>query len=132
MQGGALQACPAPGASFSDDFGDPRPGGRVHQGNDMFAPRGSPVVAAQSGSASQHANDLGGNAVIVTAANGDYTYYAHLDSYGASGSVSAGTQIGTVGNSGNASGGPTHLHFEYHPGGGGAVDPYPYLRAVCG
>jgi murein DD-endopeptidase MepM/ murein hydrolase activator NlpD len=96
-----------------------------------MSPRGTPVVAAQTGNAVQTPNSLGGNAMIVYADNGDYTYYAHLDSYGASGHVSAGTQIGTVGDTGNAAGGPTHLHFEYHPGGGSAVDPTPYLDAVC-
>ncbi len=134
IRGGALQACPVAGPrSYYDDFGAPRPGGRTHQGNDILAPRGTPVVAAHDGAVSMHPNDLGGNALYVTRSNGDYTYYAHLDSYvGGARTVSAGEQIGTVGNTGNASGGPTHLHFEYHPGGGAAVDPYPYLLAVCG
>jgi peptidoglycan LD-endopeptidase LytH len=134
--GGALQACPAgQPRAYSDDFGAPRSGGRSHQGNDIIAPMGTPVYAAQSGRFEQNYNDLGGISALVYAPNGDYTYYAHMSSYAgvASGaSVSAGTQIGHVGNTGNASGGITHLHFEYHPGGGGAVDPYPYLQAVCG
>ena len=127
---GPLDACPAPGASFSDDFGDARSGGRAHEGIDMLAPRGSPVQAAQSGSVSQSKSSLGG---ITAWVNGnDTTYYAHMDGYSnASGNVSAGTVIGYVGDSGNAQGGPTHLHFEYHPGGGAAVDPYQYLLAVC-
>jgi len=130
--GGALQACPVgQPRTFVDTFGAPRPGGRTHQGIDIMAPYGTPVYAAQSGTFKQNYNSLGGISALVYAASGDYTYYAHMDSYGASGHVSAGTQIGTVGNTGNAAGGPTHLHFEYHPGGGSAVDPTPYLDAVC-
>ncbi|MFN2545204.1 MAG: murein hydrolase activator EnvC [Actinomycetota bacterium] len=132
ISGGALVTCPVAGPhSYVDSFGAPRSGGRTHEGDDIMAPRGTPVVAAQTGNAVQTPNDLGGNAMIVYADNGDYTYYAHLDSYGASGHVGAGTLIGTVGNTGNAAGGPTHLHFEYHPGGGSAIDPTPYLDAVC-
>jgi murein DD-endopeptidase MepM/ murein hydrolase activator NlpD len=131
VSGGALATCPVAGPhSYIDSFGAPRVG-HTHQGDDIMAARGTPVVAAQAGNAVPTPNGLGGNAMIVYAGNGDYTYYAHLDSYGASGRVSAGTQIGTVGNTGDAAGGPTHLHFEYHPGGGSAVDPTPYLDAVC-
>jgi murein DD-endopeptidase MepM/ murein hydrolase activator NlpD len=134
--GGALQACPVgQPRAYSNDYGAPRSGGRSHQGNDIIAPMGTPVYAAQSGRFEQNYNDLGGISALVYASNGDYTYYAHLSSYAGVGSgsaVSAGTMIGHVGNSGNASGGITHLHFEYHPGGGGATNPYPYLKAVCG
>jgi len=132
--GNPLQACPVPGAAFTDDFGAPRSGGRAHQGNDLFAPFGTPIHAAQTGSFTQNSNDLGGIGAIVYAGSGDYTYYAHLQGYAGvpDGShVVAGTVIGYVGNTGDAQGGPPHLHFEYHPGGGAAVDPYPYLIALC-
>ena len=136
VSGGAFQACPVgQPRAYSDDFGAPRSGGRSHQGNDIIAPYGTPVYAAQSGRFQQNYNSLGGISALVYAPNGDYTYYAHMSSYAGVGdgaSVSAGTMIGHVGNTGNASGGITHLHFEYHPGGGGAVNPYPYLKAVCG
>jgi murein DD-endopeptidase MepM/ murein hydrolase activator NlpD len=132
VSGGALVTCPVAGPHFYvDTFGAPRSGGRTHQGDDLMSPRGTPVVAAQTGNAVRDPNDLGGNSVLVYADNGDYTYYAHLDSYGAEGHVSFGTVIGYVGNTGDAAGGPTHLHFEYHPSGGSAVDPTPYLDAVC-
>ena len=135
VSGGALQACPVgQPRAYSDDFGAPR-SGHSHQGNDIIAPAGTPVYAAQAGRFQENYNSLGGISALVYASNGDYTYYAHMSSYagvGSGASVPAGTMIGHVGNTGNASGGITHLHFEYHPGGGGAVDPYPYLRAVCG
>jgi murein DD-endopeptidase MepM/ murein hydrolase activator NlpD len=131
VQGQALQACPVPGSSFVDSWGAPRSGGRVHQGTDMMAPYGTPVYAAQSGTVSHSSSDLGGIQAYVNGA--DTTFYAHLQGYGgvqSGGHASAGSLIGYVGDTGNARGTP-HLHFEYHPGGGGPVNPYPYLRAVC-
>src|SRR6266487_5264867 len=101
----------------------------------MLAPLGTPIYAAQSGQFEQNSNSLGGTSALLYADNGDYTYYAHMSSYAgvANGAhVPAGTMIGHVGNTGDAAGGPYHLHFEYHPGGGGAVDPYQLLVSVCG
>lgn len=132
--GNPLQTCPVPGASFTDDFGAPRSGGRTHQGNDLLAPFGTPIHAAQAGRFTRNYNGLGGIGSIVFADSGDYTYYAHLEGYAGvpdGAHVAAGTVIGYVGNTGDAQGGPPHLHFEYHPGGGAAVDPYPYLIALC-
>jgi murein DD-endopeptidase MepM/ murein hydrolase activator NlpD len=130
VSGQALQACPAPGTSFTDTFGAPRSGGRTHAGVDMMGNYGMPIYAAQSGSVSHSSSSLGGNQAYVYAGNGDYTFYAHLQGYsGASGQVSAGTLIGYMGDTGNATGTP-HLHFEYHPGGA-LVNPTPYVAAVC-
>jgi murein DD-endopeptidase MepM/ murein hydrolase activator NlpD len=128
---GAIATCPVAGpVSFVDSFGWPRPGGRTHQGIDMISPYGTPIVAVHSGNAVQTPNSLGGNAVIVYHDGGtDFTYYAHMSSYGATGHVNAGQVIGYVGSTGDTS--VNHLHFEYHPGGGGAVDPYQTLLAVC-
>ena len=134
--GGPLRACPVGQPRvYSDDFGVPRPGGRRHQGIDMLAPLGTPIYAAQTGRFEENYNDLGGMSALVNGDGGDYTYYAHMSSYAGvpnGAHVSAGTMIGHVGNSGDAIGGPYHLHFEYHPGGGAAVDPYRLLKAVCG
>ena len=128
---GAIQTCPVAGPnSFVDSFGWPRPGGRTHEGIDMISPYGTPIVAVHAGNAVQTPNPLGGNAVIVYHDGvGDWTYYAHMSSYGATGHVSAGQVIGYVGSTGDTT--VNHLHFEYHPGGGAAVDPYNALRAVC-
>jgi peptidoglycan LD-endopeptidase LytH len=136
--GGALKACPVgQPRSFTDDFGAPRYGGgfHYHQGIDILAPLGTPVYAAQSGRFVADSNSLGGISANVYSDTGDRTYYAHMSSYAGvpSGAhVPAGMEIGRVGNTGDAAGGPYHLHFEYHPGGGSAVDPYQMLLAVCG
>ena len=96
----------------------------------MISPRGTPLVAVVSGSVQQKQTPLGGNSLWVTGGNGSY-YYAHLDSFeGSSGPVQQGDVVGYVGDTGNARGTP-HLHFEVHPGGGAAVNPYPSVRAAC-
>lgn len=124
-------ACPVAGTrSFADTWGAPRSGGRRHQGVDMISPGGTPLVAVESGSVRFKTNRLGGNAAWVTGNSGSTYYYAHMSSWeGSNRSVSKGDVIGYVGRTGNA--GTEHLHFEVHPGGGSAVNPYPYVRAAC-
>ncbi len=126
-----IQVCPVAGPnSFVDSFGWPRVG-HTHQGIDLIAPYGTPVVAAHPGVVSRSSSSAGGLQAYVRAPSGTYTFYAHLSGYSsASGSVSAGTVIGYVGSTGNA-GSVNHLHFEYHPGGGAAVNPYQMLLRVC-
>jgi murein DD-endopeptidase MepM/ murein hydrolase activator NlpD len=127
---GADWQCPLPGAPFADTFGEVRSGGRRHEGTDMFAAAGTPVLAVVAGSAAPQQNALGGNALWLTGNDGNTYYYAHMSAYGTTGSVSAGTVVGYVGATGNANG-VNHLHFELHPGGGAAVNPYATLRAHC-
>lgn len=128
--------CPVQGpVSFTDTFGAPRSGGRRHQGNDLFSPGGTPLVAVTEGSVFFQGDPLGGNAAYVEGHDGNTYYYAHLSDYvGGARAVAAGELIGHVGNTGDAAGGPTHLHFEIRPGGpnGRAIDPYPTLAAHCG
>jgi len=146
--GGVFQVCPVDHPrSYSDDFGAPRYSGgyHPHAGNDIVAPRGTPIRAPFSGTASNATNSYGGLSVKVYGALG-YTYNAHLSSIGHLGSVSTGDIIGYVGDSGDAIGGITHDHFEWHPNSlpsslwkssygytviGSAIDPFPYLNAVC-
>jgi murein DD-endopeptidase MepM/ murein hydrolase activator NlpD len=126
--------CPVRGPhDVAGDFGAPRwVDGRyhAHMGNDISAPYGTPIVAPFDGRAVSSPNGLGGLAVKVYGAAG-YVYNAHLSRYGTLGSVDAGTVVGYVGTTGNAAGGAPHDHFEWHPGGGSAVDPYAELMQVC-
>jgi murein DD-endopeptidase MepM/ murein hydrolase activator NlpD len=120
--------------SYIDDFGFPRVG-HTHQGNDIFAPSGTPIRAPFNGIAREGSGGLGGLYVHVYAdANADYVYNAHLSRFaGVNGQhVVKGQLIGYVGQTGNAASTPPHNHFEYHPGGGSAVSPYLYLNEVCG
>jgi murein DD-endopeptidase MepM/ murein hydrolase activator NlpD len=129
-----MDFCPVAGPHYvTNSFGAPRGGGtRRHQGNDIMSPKGTPVVAVVSGSVSRRTGGLGGNAYYLRGAGASF-YYAHLNDFvaGDGAHVAAGQLIGHVGNTGNASGGPSHVHFEIHPGGGRAVDPYPSLVRVC-
>ena len=126
--------CPVQGPrAFTNDYGAPRGGGRRrHEGNDIMAPRGTPAVAPVAGTATQHNSSVGGRSFYLRGVDGITYFGTHLDSYsGNTGRVAAGTVLGYVGTSGNASGGAPHLHFEMHPGGGGPVNPYPTLRQYC-
>jgi peptidoglycan hydrolase CwlO-like protein len=129
---GPLFICPVDQPrAYSDTFGDPRSGGRTHQGADIFAPMGTPIRAPFPGSASDATNwPLGGYSVKVYGSQG-YVYNAHLSRIGQLGSVQTGDVVGYVGNTGNASGASPHDHFEWHPGGGAAVNPTSYLDEVC-
>jgi murein DD-endopeptidase MepM/ murein hydrolase activator NlpD len=123
--------CPINGSGFGDTWGAPRSGGRRHEGVDMIAPRGVPIIAVVTGQVTFKSNRLGGNAVSLVGDNGTRYYYAHLDNYeGASRRVTQGEVIGYNGDSGNARFSTPHLHFEIHPGGGLAVNPYPSVRGA--
>ncbi len=131
---GWLQTCPVNGpTSFTDSFGDPRPGGRTHEGIDMIAAFGTPVVAVHAGTVHRTSSSTGGyGTVIFHDGSADWTFYTHFSSYAGPGEgshVSAGEAIGLVGSTGDTS--VNHLHFEYHPGGGAAIDPYSALLGVC-
>jgi len=122
--------CPVAGPhAFADTWGAARSGGRSHEGVDMMAPSGTPLVAVESGYAEFKTTRLGGNSVWVNGNSGTRYFYAHLSAWeGSSRNVSQGEVIGYVGATGNTT--ANHLHFEVRPGGR-AVNPYPYVRAVC-
>ncbi|MYA39074.1 MAG: peptidoglycan DD-metalloendopeptidase family protein [Acidimicrobiia bacterium] len=129
--------CPVQGPNtFVDTWGAPRSGGRTHQGVDLLAERGTPVSAIHEGVLFRvDVGGLGGLYIWLRAPWGDEYYYAHLEDF-APGAVpgkwvSQGEVIGFVGTSGNSPDYIPHLHFEYHPGGGRAVNPYPLALQAC-
>ncbi len=126
------------GAHYTDDFGAPRPGG-THEGNDLLAPCGTPTVAVVPGTVSLEYGDRSGWMVTLKGTSSWYRYI-HMDGRGGAKSalaaglkngsrVKAGQIISYVGNTGDAAGGPCHLHFEYHKGAA-VSSPYPYLQTA--
>jgi hypothetical protein len=110
------------------------PSPHLHQGADIVASEGTPVIASGPGTvrvdrASARTDPDGGNSIRLTLADGTEYYYAHLSSFARStatgATVAQGDILGSVGSTGDATG--PHLHFEIRPRGGGAVDPTPYL-----
>jgi peptidoglycan LD-endopeptidase LytH len=119
---------------FTDTWGAARSGGRSHRGTDILGPYGIPVRAITSGTWSiQRPGPSAGLWAILRGDDGNQYWYMHLQSHtvGNGARVSAGQQVGTNGDTGNARGTP-HVHFELHPGGGSAINPYPLLKSVCG
>jgi murein DD-endopeptidase MepM/ murein hydrolase activator NlpD len=110
---------------FADAFG-------LHRGTDIFAPEGTPVFAVDSGNARATEDPKGGTVLYLTSTDGTVYYYAHLAEYVGSypRNVQAGEILATVGTTGNAQGKAPHLHFEIHPKGKEAIDPYPELLKV--
>ena len=114
-----------------DTFGAPRPGDRAHQGVDIFAPRGTPVISTTRGLVARIGeNSLGGTVVWVLGPGGDRHYYAHLNSVAnikTGQRVLPGDILGTVGTTGNARSAPPHLHYGIYRRGNGAINPFPLL-----
>ncbi|MDQ8032288.1 M23 family metallopeptidase [Bordetella genomosp. 1] len=119
-------------ARLADTWGAARSNGRRHEGIDIFARRGTPVLAATEGVVTRiGTNNLGGQVVWVMGPGRQMHYYAHLDGYAdiARGQlVQPGDVLGFVGNTGNARTTPPHLHYGIY-GAGGALNPYPLLKA---
>ncbi|MFV0258998.1 MAG: murein hydrolase activator EnvC family protein [Acidimicrobiales bacterium] len=132
-QGYYLDVCPVAGPhNFINSWGFARSGGRRHQGVDILASVGTPIVAPVSGRVEHYSNSLGGRSFRLFGPNGLYLYGTHMSGFAKQGDVVAGEVIGYVGDDGNAAGIP-HLHFEIHPGGQGspAVNPFADSAAVC-
>jgi murein DD-endopeptidase MepM/ murein hydrolase activator NlpD len=121
-------------ARVADDFGAPRQHTGSHEGNDVFAAFGSPVLAVADGRLNRVGTlPISGNRLWLKTDRGDAFFYAHLSAFApeaVSGRrVQAGTLLGFVGNTGDAEPTPPHLHFEIHPGDRKPIDPHPVLLA---
>jgi peptidoglycan LD-endopeptidase LytH len=128
-----FQVCPvARPRTYVDSFGAARYSGGFHrhEGIDIMAPRATRILAPFDGRAKSSTSWNGGLQVYVYGQNG-FVFNSHLERAGKMGKVHAGDVVGYVGSSGNAWGGATHDHFEWHPRGGAAVDPFDMLNQVC-
>lgn len=132
-----LERFPAQGhCAYGDTWHAPRGNGRVHEGVDIIAATGKLLYAVTDGTISTQYWDypgrLSGNGLKLTAADGTYFLYLHMSGFAPGISkgtkVKAGDVIGFVGNTGSSA--TPHLHFEIHPWGGSAINPYPYVRAI--
>ena len=114
-----------------NSWGFPRSGGRSHQGVDIFAQRGTPVLSATEGIVIRTGNnELGGQVINVLGPGRQVHYYAHLDRYGGfkpGDYVYPGNILGYVGNTGNARNTPPHLHYGIYDPVRGAINPWPVL-----
>lgn len=119
---------------YSNDWGAPRRHTGTHEGTDVFAPTGTPVLAVTDGTLYRvGTRKVPGNRMWLRNREGDTFFYAHLAAFAHDARngrrVRAGDVIGFVGSTGDAERTPPHLHFEIHPDDGEAVNPYPFLRA---
>ena len=125
-------ACPLPDGAFGDTWGAPRSGGRLHEGTDLFAPRGTPFLAPVSGVVTTRTGSIAGLQVELLGDDGVWYFGTHMDAFGKTGRVNKGDVIGYIGNTGNAITTPPHVHMEIHPNGRGTpVNPYYTLRKAC-
>lgn len=121
------------GCGFTDTWHDPRSGGRLHEGVDIIGAKGLAIYATNDGVISRMSTGgaLGGNAIYVKIPNGTYFYYAHLDSFAPGMAVGVPVKAGQIiGYNGSTGSTTPHLHFEVHPFGGPAVNPYQFVKAV--
>jgi len=117
--------------AVADTWHAPRGTGRLHEGQDIFAPKGTPILSATTGYVFKIGeNSLGGQTVSVIGSGGRIYYYAHLDRYApgleVGNRVTPRTVLGYVGTTGNAQGTPPHLHFGIYTLNG-AINPLPLL-----
>ncbi len=133
---GRWMSCPVSKPfSFVDSWGAARSGGRAHKGVDIMNPMRNKVHAIVDGVISrQSTSSLGGISLYLRGDDGNEYYYAHLDGYASRTGqrVKAGELIAYNGQTGNARWTAPHVHFELHPGGGAAINPYPITKAACG
>jgi hypothetical protein len=122
---------PVPGGNYNNSWGAPRSGGRTHEGVDIFAPHGSPIVAPADGVVQMGNYNRSGNFIRFFDGAGNKMFMGHLSGFAVQdGAVKVGQIIGYVGDTGNAKGTSPHVHFEYHPGNAGPVNPFPLLKGM--